>query len=56
MRKILNCRRTTVALVAIICLTGLATVNNVDVSGAIAMIVGFLCGANAAQGVFEKKN
>lgn len=52
MRKVLSCRRSTIALVSICCLTAIALTLGTDV-GAIALaisgICGSICGANAWQ-------
>jgi len=52
MKHILNCRRSTVSVIAIICLTWLGLAAGTDVSIAIAGICASLSGANA----YEKRN
>jgi len=50
MKKLYNCRRSTLALVGILCLTGLGIYHGEDISGiavAISGIVGAVSGANA---------
>lgn len=50
MKKILDCRRTFVAVLGIACLTSLGMYHGVDISGialAISGIVGALAGSNA---------
>ena len=50
MKKILDCRRTFIALTSIICLTGLGIYHGTDVSGialAISGVAGTLAGSNA---------
>ena len=49
MKKILNCRRSIVALVGIGCLLALGLHNGLDVSLAIAGCVASICGANALE-------
>lgn len=52
MRKILSCRRSTIAVIGIGCLTLLGMYHGVDISGisiAIAGIVASVAGANAYQ-------
>lgn len=55
MRKILNCRRSMIALFSILCLTVLGVVQGIDVSFAIAGIVASIAGANSYQGAAERK-
>ena len=53
MKKIWNCRRSMLGLVAILCLTTLGLHHGEDISGisvAISGIVGAIAGANAWQG------
>jgi len=55
MKKILACRRSLIALVAIACLTWLGLAKGVDISGialAISGVVASIAGANA----YEKRN
>jgi hypothetical protein len=47
--KILNCRRSIVALIGIAALVAIALLNKADVSGSIAMIVLAVAGSNAYQ-------
>jgi hypothetical protein len=47
MRKLLNCRRSIIALVGIGCLTWLGLENGTDVSIAISAIVAGIAGSNA---------
>lgn len=49
MRKILTCRRSVIALVAISACVAISAMTGADTSGAIAMIAAALAGANAAQ-------
>ncbi len=55
MKKILTCRRTFIALLALAALTGIAIYNHMDTSMAIASVVGFLAGSNAAENVGKSK-
>ena len=55
MKKILSCRRSIIALVAIGCLTWLGLTKGIDISGialAISGVVASVAGANA----YEKRN
>jgi len=55
MRKILACRRSTIAVIGIACLTWLGLSTGVDISGiaiAISGVVASVAGANA----YEKRN
>ena len=56
MKKILNCRRSIVALVGIGCLLALGLHNGLDVSLAIAGCVASVCGANAFQASKKPKD
>lgn len=49
MRKILNCRRSILALISIACLTFLGYTKGMDVSIAISTVVLAVAGANAYQ-------
>lgn len=49
MKKVLTCRRSTVALVAIVALTILGLVKDLDVAMAIAGIAGSLAASNAYE-------
>jgi hypothetical protein len=55
MKKILNCRRTVTALVGLTFLLILGLTKTSDVASHIVAIVVAIAGANAAQGVLEKK-
>ena len=55
MNKILKCRRSTIALIGLTYLLILGLYSNADVSAQIVAIVTAICGANAAQAIFEKK-
>lgn len=50
MSRLISCRRTFVAVLAIVCLTTLGLTKSTDVSMAIASIAAALAGANAYQG------
>jgi hypothetical protein len=56
MKKILNCRRSIVALVGIGCLLALGLHNGLDVSLAIAGCVASICGANAFEASKKSKD
>lgn len=56
MKKILQCRRTFISFVGIICLLVLGLCKNYDVALAITGIVTALCSANAYQGSIECKH
>lgn len=49
MPVILKCRRTIVAILAILCLTALGLTKNMDVAMAIATVTGALSAANSYQ-------
>ena len=55
MRYLFECRRTFLTLMGILCLMFLSFYLKMDMSGAIAMIVMGVAGANAAQGALETK-
>lgn len=55
MLKVLNCRRSTVAIFGIAALTFLGAKNGLDVSWAIAACVGAVAGANSYQGSIEAR-
>lgn len=55
-RKLYTCRRTLIAISGIVACVGVTLITKVDTSGAIAMIVAAIAGANATQGVFESKS
>lgn len=55
MKYLFECRRTFLALIGILCITFLSYYLHIDMSGAIAMIVMGVAGANAAQGALETK-
>jgi len=56
MSRIKNCRRTFIAVLAILCLTLLGAYNNsVEVAGSIAAIAMALAASNAYQGKKEDK-
>jgi len=54
MKKILNCRRSLIAILAIGSLLILGLVNNADVAGTIGFIVAAVAGANAGEKVLKK--
>ncbi len=54
MSKIWSCRRTFIAVLAILCLTGLGIFNAVTVAPSIATVALAVAGANAAQGIMSK--
>lgn len=49
MRKLLTCRRSMVAVIAIACLTAIAIYNGTDTSTSIAAVAMGVAGANALQ-------
>lgn len=49
MKKLLTCRRSMIAILAIFCLTAVALVNGTDTSMAIASVAMGVAGANALQ-------
>lgn len=49
MRKIFKCRRTSIALISIACLTAIGLLGHIDVSTAIATIAVGLAGANSME-------
>jgi len=49
MKRIFNCRRSIISIIAIACLTYLGVVNGTDVSVAIAGIVAAVASSNAYQ-------
>ena len=53
--KILQCRRTVVALTGLLFLLVLGLTKTIEVSSHIVAIVVAIAGANAAQGIMEKK-
>jgi hypothetical protein len=53
MSKLLQCRRSIIALVGMVLLFILALVNKEDVSSHLVSIVMAVCAANSAQGAFE---
>lgn len=53
--KILTCRRTVVALTGLLFLLVLGLTKTVEVASHIVAIVVAIAGANAAQGILEKK-
>ena len=55
-RRLVTCRRTAIAISGIVACVGVTLITKVDTSGAIAMIVAAIAGANATQGVFESKS
>lgn len=55
MKRVWDCRRTFIGLVAVICLTALGFHNALDVSMAIAGVVASIAGSNAYQKSQEKK-
>lgn len=55
MKKFMQCRRTFVGVVAIVCLTALGVAVNADVSMAIASVAIGIAGSNAAQGILARK-
>lgn len=55
MKKVLNCRRSTLALIAMGMLFVLGLVNKVDVGGHIVGVVLAIAGANATQAIMERK-
>lgn len=54
MRRVLECRRTFIALVSIGCLTALGLTGHGDVAGSIAMVSMALGAANATQAAFTQ--
>lgn len=56
LRKLYTCRRTLIAISGILACVAVTLITKVDTSGAIAMIVTAIAGANAAQGVFESRS
>jgi hypothetical protein len=55
-RRILNSRRSVVALVGILALTVLGLVNKVDVSVSVAACVAAVAGAGGLQGLSRKES
>jgi len=55
MKNLLYCRRSTVTILGIICLTGLGIYQGTDVSYAVAGCVAAICGANAFEKVGQTK-
>lgn len=55
MKKILNCRRSIIAIFSISALTFLGYTKSLDVSMAISGVVLAIAGSNAAQGIMTKK-
>lgn len=55
MKKILDCRRTFVSVLAIVCLTALGIHKGIDTSMAIAGIAAALSGSNAWEGRGKKE-
>jgi len=55
MKKLLDCRRTFVGVLALISLTLLGYYVEADVAGAIATVVIAVAGSNMAQKIGEKK-
>jgi len=49
MKKLLACRRSVIAIIAIICTTYIGIHNGIDVSISISMIVAAVCGANSYE-------
>lgn len=56
MSRLIRCRRSIVALVGILACLGMNLHTGADTSGAVAMIVAALAGANAAQASMEAKH
>jgi hypothetical protein len=54
-KRILNSRRSVVALAGILALTVLGLVNKVDVSLSVAACVAAVCGAGGLQGLARKE-
>ena len=54
MKKLLSCRRTFLATVAVACLTGLGLYHGVDISG-IALAISGIVGAVAGSNAWEKR-
>ena len=54
MMKLLECRRTFLGALAIICLTGLGYTKDLDVSMALAGVVASVAASNAYQGKKEE--
>lgn len=52
MQKILNCRRSLIAIFSIVCLTGIAIYIKTDISG-IAMAITGICGGVSAANSYE---
>jgi len=55
-KKILQCRRSLIAVFSIACLTYLGVERGIDVSIAIAGIVAAVCGANSYENVGRAKH
>lgn len=55
-RRLFTCRRTLIAITGISACVLITYITKVDTSGAVAMIVTAIAGANAAQGVFTSRN
>ena len=55
MTKILKCRRSTLALIAMTYLLALGLYSHADVGAQLVAIVTAIAGSNAAQAIFEKK-
>ena len=55
MNRLLSCRRTFIATISLLLLTGLSLHNNIDVQTSIVTIVLGLCGANATENIMTGK-
>lgn len=54
MKHLLNCRRTYIATLGILCCTVLGAYLKIDVSLAIMGAVASICGANATEAIMKK--
>lgn len=55
MKQLLSCRRTYIATLGMICVTGLGIYLKIDVSLALLGIVSSIAGANAIQATLKEK-
>lgn len=55
MSKIFSCRRSSLALIAIVCLTSLGFYHQTDISG-IALAISGICAGVAASNSYEKSS
>lgn len=56
MKKILHCRRSSLALIAMACLTSLGLVKGQDVALALAGVVTAIAAANASESAYRSRN